>query len=74
MVQQVAEALHYLHKNGVLHRDVTLGNILRTADGCYKVADFGLAVQLNSPASTHLTVCGTPNSISPEVVAKNPYR
>jgi polo-like kinase 4 len=36
--------------------------------GLQKIADFGLATQLSRADEKHLTMCGTPNYISPEVV------
>lgn len=41
---QVLQALGYLHRRGVLHRDLKPGNVLVTADGLVKVLDFGLAL------------------------------
>src|SRR5262249_31821927 len=37
------EALHYAHEHGVVHRDVTPGNLLVSYDGAVKLADFGIA-------------------------------
>jgi CTD kinase subunit alpha len=43
LAKQMFEALDYLHKRGVLHRDIKAANILVSSDGVLKLADFGLA-------------------------------
>ena len=43
MLLQVCDALHSAHKEGVLHRDLRLGNTMLDSDGCIKVGDFGMA-------------------------------
>ena len=78
VVQQVAKGLLYLHKNNIFHRDITMANILvdgwnREEGPSYKIADFGLAVENKEKEKTHMTLCGTPNAIAPEVVKKEPY-
>ncbi|KAK9829317.1 hypothetical protein WJX72_005171 [[Myrmecia] bisecta] len=70
---QLLEAVSYLHATSVLHRDIKLANILLTADGHIKLADFGLATVLNSADSERQTICGTPNYLSPEIVSQQPY-
>ncbi|KAK7496406.1 hypothetical protein BaRGS_00012328 [Batillaria attramentaria] len=67
---QVVEGMLYLHSHGILHRDLTLSNLLLTRDMNTKIADFGLATQLNEPEEKHFTMCGTPNYISPEVAMR----
>jgi len=67
---EVASALGFAHKNGVVHRDVKPANILIGNDGRVKVADFGIARALNSAAEQDLTqvgaVMGTATYFSPE--------
>ena len=46
---EVAGAVHQAHQQGVLHRDLKPGNILLTANGQPKVADFGIALDLDQP-------------------------
>lgn len=70
MGRQVASALDYAHRNSILHRDIKPSNVLRTAEGDYKLADFGAAGTLE--ADTGLTragvIAGTPLYMSPEQV------
>ena len=66
---QMAEALAYAHREGVLHRDITPGNIL-LADGNAYLADFGIARMFGESARVRTTasglVLGTPAYMSPE--------
>ncbi|XP_059479721.1 serine/threonine-protein kinase PLK4 [Neocloeon triangulifer] len=70
IIRQVTQGLLYLHSHRILHRDLTLANLLITSELNVKIADFGLATQLQRPEDKHMTMCGTPNYISPEVVTR----
>jgi len=67
---EVAAALSFAHRNNVVHRDIKPGNILIGSSGQLKVADFGIARALGSPADSGLTqagaVMGTAAYLSPE--------
>lgn len=70
VLMQVVNGLLYLKVNNILHRDMSLSNLLLTNDLKVKIADFGLATQLTRPDEKHNTLCGTPNYISPEVASR----
>ncbi|GAA2386522.1 serine/threonine-protein kinase [Dactylosporangium salmoneum] len=67
VVAQIADALAYVHANGIVHGDVKPGNLLVPTDGGpVRLADFGVARRLDRPAGpTH----ATPEYVAPEVVA-----
>ncbi|HUI02188.1 MAG TPA: PASTA domain-containing protein, partial [Acidimicrobiales bacterium] len=64
----VAGALSYAHRHGVIHRDVKPGNVLITEEGTIKVTDFGIARAVNTEESLTQTgaVMGTATYFSPE--------
>ncbi|KAG6961834.1 hypothetical protein JG687_00007480 [Phytophthora cactorum] len=63
--RQVVAGVVYLHASGVIHRDLKLANLLLNDKGEVKISDFGLAARLGDD---HVTMCGTPNFIAPEVL------
>ncbi|MDD2734861.1 MAG: serine/threonine protein kinase [Desulfuromonadaceae bacterium] len=72
---RMAEALHYAHKKGIIHRDVKPSNILCTTEGKLKITDFGIA-HIEDPSGVEETqageILGTPAYMSPEQVLGRP--
>ncbi|HEX9303722.1 MAG TPA: protein kinase [Thermoanaerobaculia bacterium] len=72
IVAEVAEALDYAHRKGIIHRDVKPANIIITTDGKVKITDFGIARIASSNLTTTGQFLGTPNYMSPEQVSGSP--
>jgi serine/threonine protein kinase len=68
IVRQVCLGLEHAHSKGIIHRDIKPGNVLLTASGRAKIADFGLAklTQSNTSQTAANAILGTPLYMSPE--------
>jgi len=67
------QGLDYLHGIKKIHRDIKSGNILMTANGDCKLADFGVSAELTNTMSKRKTVIGTPYWMAPEVLQSADY-
>jgi serine/threonine protein kinase len=68
---QLCGGVKYMHQRCVIHRDLKMGNIFIDAHMNIKIGDFGLAAVVVDDKDRRQTMCGTPNYIAPELLAKS---
>ena len=73
--RQILSGLHFLHGNGIIHRDIKGGNVLVDEAGSVKLADFGASTKVNAFDRTQETISfkGTPYFMAPEVLGQSKY-
>ncbi|XP_036222974.1 calcium/calmodulin-dependent protein kinase type II alpha chain isoform X2 [Bactrocera oleae] len=75
-IQQILESVNHCHQNGVVHRDLKPENLLlasKAKGAAVKLADFGLAIEVQGDHQAWFGFAGTPGYLSPEVLKKEPY-
>lgn len=75
-IQQILEAVNFCHKNNIIHRDLKPENLLlesKKSGAAIKLADFGLAVEMQNGKNEFHGFAGTPGYLSPEVIRKEKY-
>ncbi|XP_067142677.1 calcium/calmodulin-dependent protein kinase type II alpha chain-like isoform X8 [Centruroides vittatus] len=75
-IQQILESVHHCHQNNVVHRDLKPENLLlasKAKGAAVKLADFGLAIEVQGEQQAWYGFAGTPGYLSPEVLKKDSY-
>ncbi|XP_062319653.1 calcium/calmodulin-dependent protein kinase type II subunit gamma isoform X13 [Osmerus eperlanus] len=75
-INQILESVHHIHQHDIVHRDLKPENLLlasKLKGAAVKLADFGLAIEVQGEQQAWFGFAGTPGYLSPEVLRKDPY-
>jgi len=68
--KQMVDGMDHIHSRGIIHRDISLGNILMTSENIVKISDFGFA-KFENEVETEKVICGSNDYISPEMLKRD---
>ncbi|KAK3341729.1 kinase-like domain-containing protein [Lasiosphaeria hispida] len=72
ILREVAEAIYWVHKEGIIHRDIKCANVLVTETGSVQLCDFGVAGVIETKMDKRSTFIGTPHWMAPELFESVP--
>ncbi|XP_075881961.1 calcium/calmodulin-dependent protein kinase (CaM kinase) II beta 1 isoform X15 [Nelusetta ayraudi] len=75
-IHQILESVHHIHQHEIVHRDLKPENLLlasKCKNAAVKLADFGLAIEVQGDQQAWFGFAGTPGYLSPEVLRKEAY-
>ncbi|XP_048472151.1 calcium/calmodulin-dependent protein kinase type II subunit beta [Rhincodon typus] len=75
-IHQILESVNHIHQHDIVHRDLKPENLLlasKCKNAAVKLADFGLAIEVQGDQHAWFGFAGTPGYLSPEVLRKDPY-